>query len=114
MIESWLSQFSDVESAIRHLQSFDVPCAPVLSVAETIDHPHLRERGTVRTIEDPIHGSVEMPGMPIKWKHLPNDLDLEAPTLGQHNEELLTRVLGRTSEDISSLRNAGVLVEHNS
>jgi formyl-CoA transferase len=68
----------------------------------------------VRTISDPIHGDFEVPGMPLKFSALPEPLPLIAPTLGQNNEEILTTYLGRSSEDVQKLREAGVLLEKNS
>lgn len=109
IIEAWLGAFPDIQSAIAHLQRFDVPCAPVLSVADTVEHPHLRQRGTVRTVDDPIHGAVEMPGMPIKWKNLPNNIPLDAPTLGQHNEQIIGRLLGHSTAEMKRLSSEGVL-----
>lgn len=111
MIEDWLQLFPDVASAVSHLERFQVPVAPVLSVAESLDYPHLRERGTVRTIHDPLHGELDVPGFPLKFSEFPEELPLHAPTLGQHNEEILTAYLGRTQEEVRRLREAGVLVE---
>ncbi|NNL85222.1 MAG: CoA transferase, partial [Myxococcales bacterium] len=67
--------------------------------------------GTVRTVDDPLHGSVDIPGMPIKWKDHPSNITLTAPTLGQHNEEVLTERLGKSAAQIEELRRAGVLFE---
>jgi crotonobetainyl-CoA:carnitine CoA-transferase CaiB-like acyl-CoA transferase len=52
--------------------------------------------------------------MPIKWKNLPNNIPLEAPTLGQHNLKVLTESLGRTPDEVAALLREGVLVERNS
>ena len=71
-----------------------MPVAPVLSVVETIHHPHHRARGTVRTVHDRLHGDFDMPGMPLKFSRFPKDLPLEAATFGQHNAEILTRTWG--------------------
>ncbi len=115
IIEDWLqATFPDVESAVAHMEQFGVPVAPVLSVAETTQHPHLRERGTVRTIDDPIVGEFDIPGMPLRFSRFPADLPLKAPALGQHNEEILTAYLKRSPEEVQQLREAGVLFEKNS
>lgn len=111
IIEDWLQIFPDVASAVAHLEEFQVPVAPVLSIAETVNHPHHRARGTVRTVHDRLHGDFEMPGMPLKFSRFPKDLPLEAATLGQHNEEVLTTYLGRSAADVQRLREAGVVVE---
>ena len=109
IIEEWLSALPDVHSAVERLSRFDVPCAPVLSVADTLHNPHLRARGTVRTVDDPIHGPVDIPGMPIKWSRLPNNIPLDAPTLGQHNEVVLGEMLGRSAKQVDALSRDGVL-----
>ena len=111
LIETWLASFPDVASSIKVLMKFDVPCAPVLSVAQTVSDDHLRARGTVRTVVDPVHGEVDIPGMPIKWKDHPNNIPLEAPTLGQHNQSILTQRLGRSEEQVTALMEEGVLIE---
>ena len=114
MIEDWLQTFPDVASAVEYLEQHQVPVAPVLSVEETVNHPHHRARGTVRTVSDPLHGDFEVPGMPLRFSALPEPLPLVAPTLGQNNEEILTRYLGRSSEEVQKLREDGVLLEKNS
>lgn len=111
IIEDWLQRFPDVASTVAHLEKFHVPVAPVLSIAETVNHPHHRARGTVRTVHDRIHGDFAMPGMPLKFSKFPKDLPLEAATLGQHNEEIVTAYLGRSPQDARQLKEAGVLVE---
>ena len=111
MIEDWLATFPDRDSAVEHMHKYGVPAAPVLSIEETVNHPHLRARGTVRTIEDPIAGKFDIPGMPLKFSAFPEALPLEAATLGQHNGEVLSDLLGRSDQEIEELRKAGVLVE---
>jgi len=111
LIEDWLATFPDRDSAVAHMQQNAVPAAPVLSIEETVNHPHLRARGTVRTIEDRFAGKFEIPGMPLRFSAFPKDLPLEAATLGQHNGEVLRDVLGRSDEEIEELRAANVLSE---
>lgn len=111
LIEDWLQTFPDRDSAVSAMQKYQVPSAPVLSIEETVNHPHLRARGTVRTIEDRIAGKFDIPGMPLKFSEFPNDPPLEAATLGQHNEEILREWLGRGAKEIEELRAAKVLIE---
>ena len=113
MIETWLQTFPDHHAAIARLEEYGVPVAPILSVAESTTHPHLRARGTVRTIKDRLAGEFDIPGMPIKFSALPGDLELEAATLGEHNEEIVTKLLGHSQQELDALRKAGVLIEKN-
>lgn len=111
LIEDWLATFPDRDSAVAKMQQHQVPAAPVLSIEETLTHPHLVARGTVRTIEDRIAGTFQIPGMPLKFSEFPDDLPLEAPTLGQHNADILREWLGHSEEEIAALRAASVLHE---
>ena len=47
--------------------------------------------------------------MPIKTSDYPADAPYVAPTLGQHNAEVLGGLLGRSAGDIAALADAGVL-----
>jgi crotonobetainyl-CoA:carnitine CoA-transferase CaiB-like acyl-CoA transferase len=110
LVEAWLASLPDVAAAIAVLEQHKVPCAPVLSVAETVSHPHLRARGTVRTIHDRIAGEVQIPGHPVRSNRYPaNDADLVAPLIGEHNAEVLTELLGKDAAEVEALVRRGVL-----
>lgn len=109
LIETWLKSFPDVASAITRMEAFNVPCAPILSVAETVTHPHFIERGTIRTVNDKLAGSFEIPGMPIKFVGEEANKPFIAPTLGQHNAEVLRAVLGKSEAEVAALAARGVL-----
>ncbi len=109
IIERWLAGYPDVDSAIARLESFHVPCAPILTVAQTVTHPHLTERGTVRTINDRLAGEFQIPGNPLRFSEFPDPPDFAAPTLGQHNREVLSGLLGKSTAEIDLLCAEGVL-----
>lgn len=109
LIETWLKGFADVATAIDALEAHAVPCAPVLSVEETVNHPHFIARGTVREVDDPVAGRFWIPGMPVKTSGYPANGDYVAPRLGEHNERVLGELLGKSAADIAALTDAGVL-----
>ncbi len=108
-IQQWLASMPSDDAALAAMEEHHVPVAPVLSVAEAINHPHLRQRGTVRTVSDPLLGEFDVPGFPFRFSDFPGELDLKMPTLGQHNAEILTSYLGYAPEKIAQLESAGVL-----
>ncbi len=110
LIEDWLRSTPDDETALKQLEEARVPCAPVLSIAEAVAHPHLRERKTIRTIEDRILGELDIPGMPLRFSEFPDALELEAPLLGEHNADVLGAVLGYDAARVEDLTNRGILV----
>jgi len=71
--------------------------------------PHLREREIVRTVSDRFLGELELPGFPLRFSEFPRHLELEAPTLGEHNEEILRELLGLEPDRIRQLETAGIL-----
>ncbi len=108
-IEGWLQSQPNDEASMAAMKEYRVPHAPVLSVAEAIQHPHLRQRGTVRTIHDRILGDFEVPGFALRFSDFPERLELQAPFLGEHNEEVLTGCLGYPASRVRELEEKGVL-----
>ncbi len=110
VIEAWLATQPDVATAIAAMEQHNVPCAPILSVSETVSHPHLLARGTVRTIKDRIAGEFQIPGHPIHSnRYAANDPSLVAPLLGEHNREVLMELLGKDAAQVDALESRGVL-----
>jgi crotonobetainyl-CoA:carnitine CoA-transferase CaiB-like acyl-CoA transferase len=109
IIEQWLATTESDEAVTKLLQESHIPVAPVLSIGQAVSHPHLRQRGTVRTITDRLFGEFEAPGFPLRFSAFPDRLPLEAATLGEHNSEVLSQMLGYSGERIRALESEGVL-----
>ena len=109
IIEGWMRAQENDDAAIAILKAHHVPIAPILSVAEASRHPHLRQRGTVRTIQDRILGEFDVPGFALRFSDFPQPLPLQAPTLGEHNEEILTQWLGYSESEVRQLESQGIL-----
>jgi crotonobetainyl-CoA:carnitine CoA-transferase CaiB-like acyl-CoA transferase len=109
IIQGWLTSFPSDDAILARLNECRVPVAPVLSVEEAINHPHLRHRGTVTRVHDRLLGDLEVPGFALKYSAFPEDLKLEAPTLGEHNGEILRRYLGYGVERVAELERSGAL-----
>jgi crotonobetainyl-CoA:carnitine CoA-transferase CaiB-like acyl-CoA transferase len=107
-IEQWLQSLPSDEEALRILEQHHIPAGPILSVEQAMEQPHLHERGTVRTISDPVLGEFKVPGFPMKFSETPAVEDLPAPFLGQHNAEVLAR-LGYTTDQVEALQARGIL-----
>jgi crotonobetainyl-CoA:carnitine CoA-transferase CaiB-like acyl-CoA transferase len=107
-IESWLGERSE-EEVLRAFAEAHLPIAPILTVAEAMEHPHFRERGIVREVDDPVLGKLELPGMPLRFSSDPGALPLVAPFLGEHNREILTGLLGYGPSELDQLERDAVL-----
>jgi crotonobetainyl-CoA:carnitine CoA-transferase CaiB-like acyl-CoA transferase len=107
-IEEWTSG-RDRVAVSEALAERGVPCAPVRTVREVSQDPHLIERGMIRTVEHPRRGSVPVPGCPIRLTDSPLDTLVPAPDLGGATDTVLSEVCGYEGEQITELRRAGAV-----
>lgn len=108
IVQDWVDSTKDDDEVECALEKHRVPYAPALTVEQAINHPHLRQRRTVRTIRDRFLGEFDVPGFPLRFSEYP-ELELEAPTLGEHNGEILCDYLGYSTVRIDELDRAGVI-----
>lgn len=111
VVEDWLARFPSRDEALAALDRERIPGAPVLTLGEAIEQPHLRERGTVRRVHDDHLGDFDIPGFPAKFSRWNIAGNLRAPLLGEHNAEVLRELAGLSEEQIATLYDQRVLVQ---
>jgi len=109
VIEGWIRAMPSDEAAMEAMRARRVPMAPVLTVAEAMKQPHLRQRGTIRKVHDRALGDFELPGFALRFSDFPRPLDLEAPFLGEHNEEIFARYLDYNADQVKELVHKGII-----
>lgn len=82
----------------------DACYAPVLTMSEAAQHPHLAARGTIVTDE---HG-VQQPAPAPRFSKTPGAIQRSAPNPGQHTDEALAD-WGVDTAEITRLRGAGAI-----
>ncbi|MFD0689496.1 CaiB/BaiF CoA transferase family protein [Actinomadura fibrosa] len=70
------------------LRSLDIPAAPVRTLDELFDNPHLTEAGFFETVDTP-NGPVRFPGPPTWFSRTPGRVAGPAPRLGAHTREVM-------------------------
>lgn len=85
-----------------------IPCGPIFSVAEVLEHPQVRAREMVIERPHPKLKSVRLTGVPVKLSATPGEAGSAPPLLGQHTEELL-RDLGYGDEQLADFKKRGVV-----
>jgi len=100
-IEKWLADKTKFE-AVEILRKSGVPCAPVLSMKEIAYDPALRASGSIVEVDEELRGKYLTVGSPIKFSDFKPTIT-GAPLLGEHTDEVLTR-LGYSAEQIARMR----------
>ena len=121
-VKDRVEHMDEVDSAIAAVTSrytktelFDllisnrVPCAPVRTVTEVIDDPHLHARGSLQWIDHPEYGRIVVPSSPLRFLHEEKVPYRPSERLGEHTDEILAERLKMTSDRIGQLRDDGVI-----
>jgi crotonobetainyl-CoA:carnitine CoA-transferase CaiB-like acyl-CoA transferase len=107
LISDWTARRS-VHEAVSALRACGVAAAPVTPPAALLSDPQLLARGFWERIEHPVAGSFLCTGMPFAFVGKPRRWIRRVPPLyGQHTDEVLTGILGRSQRDLRELRASG-------
>ncbi len=93
---------------LPRLDANHIPNAPINTIAEVFDNPQVKHMGIPRQITHPKAGTSNLVGSPINLSGTPAKFYRAAPLLGEHTEEILTK-LGYDGATIKDLRVSGVI-----
>jgi crotonobetainyl-CoA:carnitine CoA-transferase CaiB-like acyl-CoA transferase len=83
---------------------------PLFNIGETCESPHFEGRGYWEEVDHPELGkTLTYPGAPVKISEAPWRTTRCAPLIGEHNEEIFAGEMGMSSEQISQLKNSGII-----
>ena len=107
LISNWTAR-RPVAEAVGALRGCGVAAAAVVTPASLLTDPQLLARGFWETVDHAVAGSFLCTGMPFAFAGKPRRWIRRPPPLyGQHTDEVLTSVLGRTQADLVALRESG-------
>jgi formyl-CoA transferase len=86
-----------------------VPCGAIRTVAEVCDSEVLRTRDMIAEMSHASAGTVKGIKNAIHLSETTLDTYDAPPKLGQHTHEVLTTLLGYTSDDVDALARRGVV-----
>jgi formyl-CoA transferase len=107
IIETWTIKQTKYEILDR-CNAIDVPCGPVLDMAELLADESLRVRNMVAKVEHPKRGTYYTIGSPLNLSDSPVDYK-SAPLLGEHCAEVLAEVMQYDAAKVEELKAAGVI-----
>ena len=91
------------------LEAAKVPCGAINHLGEVFSDPQVLERGMTTHWQHPLQASLPLVSSPMKLSATPVRTDLAPPLLGQHTQEVLTSVLGYKPDQVTALRDSGVV-----
>jgi crotonobetainyl-CoA:carnitine CoA-transferase CaiB-like acyl-CoA transferase len=97
-----------LHDAVECLLAVGVPAAPAWDPRRVSEHPQFAARGFFEVVDHPVAGPISLPTLPLRLTGFERWTTRPAPTVGQHNAEVLGR-LGLNPDDLERLEAAGVI-----
>jgi crotonobetainyl-CoA:carnitine CoA-transferase CaiB-like acyl-CoA transferase len=91
------------------LEGAGVPNGPINNIAQVFEEPQVKARGVKIELEHAAAGKVPLVASPMRFSGTPLEYRLAPPVLGEHTDEVLRGVLGKSDAEIAKLRAEGVL-----
>ena len=93
---------------VKVLNEHGVPCGVIQNLEEVFNDPQVLHQQMVMDVEQPGYGTIKMTGFPVKLENRPCKVHTPAPELGQHTQEILTRI-GLSPKEMAALRENGII-----
>ncbi len=108
LVKTWARNKSRQElwDGLRHIDYFG---APVLSLGEVIEDPHIKERKAFIERNHPTAGATKLLAPWIHMSQTPPSIRSDSPSIGQHTDEVLGGILGLTATELNDLRVEGIV-----
>jgi crotonobetainyl-CoA:carnitine CoA-transferase CaiB-like acyl-CoA transferase len=97
----------DAEAVTELLTRAGVPAAIVTPGPDVSGNPQLRHRRLFEVEDHPVTGRHEIPVMPFRFSRVERWATRPSPTLGEHNDEVLSEVA--TPAELDQLRNDDII-----
>jgi formyl-CoA transferase len=110
LLGKW-TETQDDQELMHHLQTHGVAAGAVLTAADLVADPHLRERGYMEEFENvdaPRVGPRNYPGRPFRMPGISMAIRHVA-ALGEHNEALLRDLANLSGSEIDGLAEQGII-----
>ena len=94
---------------IARCVEFEVPAAPVNTIADIFADPHFEARQTLVEIADTTGNPVTMPNVVPRLSETPGHVTSPGPLLGNATDQVLTELCGMSRDEIDRLKADGVI-----
>ncbi len=94
---------------VELLESAGVPNGPINDIAQVFEEPQVKARGIRVELNHPVAGKLATVASPMRFSGTPLEHRVAPPLLGQHTDEVLRGILGKTDAEIGQLRADGTI-----
>ena len=94
---------------VAALEAAGVPNGPINTLEQVFQEPQAVARGLRLEMAHPLAGKISLIRSPMRFSETPIEHKLPPPLLGEHTEEILRGMLGRSEEEIARLRSDGAV-----
>jgi len=94
---------------VKLLDDAGVANGPINTIKEVFEEPQVIARGMKFELPHAAAGKVSLVASPMKFSGTPLKHDMPPPVVGQHTDEILRAVLGKTDAEIAALKAAGAV-----
>ena len=109
LIEEWTSGRTD-ESVMKELQAHGVAAGVVQNGRDLLENdPQMKERGHYEYMDHAEIGTMAFDNYPFRLSATPGRLSGPSPLMGEHNDHVLTKILGMSEDEVNELIVEGVL-----
>ncbi len=91
------------------LDAAGVPNGPINDIAQVFAEPQVKARGVQIEVDHPVAGKLPMVASPMRFSATPLEHKTPPPLLGEHTEDILRDLLGKSAAEIARLRAGGVI-----
>lgn len=104
-----LMQARTTEEWVVALEGAGVPCGPINNLRQVFENPQVVARGLRVEIPHPTAGTVPLIRSPMRFSETDIEYKTPPPLLGQHTDEVLKEVLGKSPAQIEELKKSGAV-----
>jgi crotonobetainyl-CoA:carnitine CoA-transferase CaiB-like acyl-CoA transferase len=108
VISQWTRE-QPAHGLMRRLQAAGIPAAATHAFSTLLEDPHLKARGYWQWLDRAVVGKQPNPSAPYRRGRAPLPIRSPAPTLGQHNRDVLGGILGLDADALAALEAEGVI-----
>jgi crotonobetainyl-CoA:carnitine CoA-transferase CaiB-like acyl-CoA transferase len=94
---------------VDQLVAAGVPAGAARDPRTIATHPQLAARGFFEELDHPVCGSKNFAGLPFRFASVDRWLRRPAPTMGEHDHEVLGGELGLSDDELARLASAGII-----